>query len=271
MAWYLVTLMILAALFLLWCFLVSPRWPRRDLGALSRTDYAHRGLWNESIPENSLPAFQAAADAGFGIELDVHITRDDQLVIFHDDSLERVCGVRKKLSECTLEELSGMRLLGSDERIPTFDSVLRLVNGRVPLIIELKSDQRISRLAELTAQLLDAYSGAYCIESFDPRAVYWYRRNRPQAIRGQLAFGLRDGKYDKKNRTYLFLSSMLQNCLGRPDFIAFDYETDRSLPFRAVSRLFRFHRVAWTVRSQEKMDTLRNRYELQIFEGFVPR
>ena len=253
----------------LYLVLALPNLPRRPLDGLAGYDYAHRGLWDDGIPENSLPAFRRAAELGFGIETDVHITRDDQLVVFHDDSLERMCGDGRMLADLTLAELRQLRLKGTDEPIPTFDEFLAAVDERVPIIVEIKTDKRVGLLCEKTDQRLRTYRGVYCVESFDPRAVRWYRLHRPDIIRGQLAFGLvRPGSWPH-TPTNRLLASLMQNVLGRPDFIAFDAETDRSLPMR-VQRLFRPSFVAWTVRSQRQMDKLRSRYDLQIFEGFVP-
>ena len=260
---------ILLSLAALYAFLIAPRLPRRPLGDLAGWDYAHRGLWNGTLPENSLSAFRNAVSHGFGMEMDVHITRDDQLVVFHDDDLKRMCGDSRRVSECTLAELQSLTLLDTQERIPTFDAFLTTVNGRTPLIIELKSDSRIDRLCELVSERLKGYSGVYCIESFDPRAVRWWRIHRPEIIRGQLAYGLVKPYRGRKTAQERMMASLIVNCLGRPDFIAFEANTDHSIPVRAV-RLFRPHMVAWTVRSQAQMDALKSRYELQIFERFIP-
>ena len=265
MAAAVITLAVLAALYL---FMIMPG-RRREMGEMGRVWYAHRGLWNADRPENSLPAFEAAVHAGFGIEMDVHITRDDRLVVFHDDSLKRMCGVDRPIADCTLDELRTCRLNGTDWSIPTFDAFLDTVNGRVPLLIEIKTDKRITLLCELVNERLSRYSGPWMMESFDPRAVRWFRRHRPDVLRGQLTFGLvKPSRIPKVPLTRL-LASQIGNVLGRPDFIAAEAVTDHSLPLRLL-RLFPAHRIAWTVRSQEQMDALSGRYENQIFEGFVP-
>ena len=181
--------LILIALCVLYLYLIAPRVPRRPLNGLEGL-YAHRGLWNGERPENSLPAFRAAVEKGFGIETDVHITKDNRLVVFHDDSLKRMCGDGRNLPDCTLAELRQLRLAGTEETIPTFDEFLEAVDGKVPLVIEIKTDMRITLLCEQVNERLSRYQGPYCIESFDPRAVRWYRKHRPDIIRGQLTFGL---------------------------------------------------------------------------------
>ena len=185
-----VLLIILIVLILLYVFLLIPRLPRRDMSALTKVDYAHRGLWNAQRPENSLSAFRSAVDAGYGIELDVHRTKDGVLVVHHDDNLKRVCGVDRRIAQSTLAEVRACHLSGTDEVVPTFDEVLTAVGGRVPLIVELKVEQNVDSLCSAVRERMQHYNGLWCMESFDPRAVQWFRKNAPEIIRGQLAFGL---------------------------------------------------------------------------------
>ena len=263
-----VLLIILAGIFCLYLFLIAPKVPRRPLGPF-KGPYAHRGLWDGQKPENSLPAFRAAVQKGFGVETDVHITADDRLVVFHDDSLKRMCGADRNIADCTLKELRQYTLLDTEENIPTFDEFLDTAQGMVPLLIEIKTDKRVLQLCRMVNDRLRSYPGPYMIESFDPRAVRWYRKNRPDVIRGQLTFGLvKPSKMPKTPITRL-LASQIGNALGRPDFMACEHETDHSLPLRLV-RLYRPHLAAWTIRSQEEMDKAKERYEILIFEKFVP-
>lgn len=271
MSWFGAVLLALVIVAALYGFLLWPRWPRRSLGALAGWDYAHRGLWNAQRPENSLPAFAAAVEAGYGIELDVHLTRDDVLVVFHDDTLERMCGVAARIEDKTLAELARLRLRGSDQGIPTLDQVLTLVAGKVPLIVEIKADKRLEELCRRTCERLRSYSGTYCVESFHPMAVRWFRKNAPEVIRGQLAYGLGMKRAQGKRNGALdiFLASLVGNALGRPDFVAHDEVSGNDLPTR-LTKWMGAHLVAWTVRDPARMRALRKKYELQIFEGFVP-
>lgn len=190
--WVLAGLVLLCGLFL---FLLAPR-PRREEGIapLLGWDYAHRGLFdNESgPPENSLPAFARAVEGGYGIELDVQLSRDGKLVVFHDDDLARMCSAEGRVDSYSYEELREMPLLGSGERIPLFTEVLELVAGRVPLIVELKmSPVNNYPVCEAANRILSGYRGAYCVESFSPLAVRWYRKHRPDVVRGQLSDRMR--------------------------------------------------------------------------------
>lgn len=169
-----ILLLILLCIFLLYLFLIAPRMLKRaDRTPFMGYHYAHRGLFDNTsdAPENSLLAFQKAVDAGYGMELDVQLSRDNQLVIFHDASLKRMCGVAGNVWEYTLEELQQMKLADSDQTIPTFQEFLKVVDGKVPFILEYKLDRPQTKVCELANEVLKDYKGVYCVESFHPLAV----------------------------------------------------------------------------------------------------
>ena len=183
---------------------------------------AHRGLFNnKDIPENSMKAFEAAMQKGFAIELDVQMTKDGYLVVFHDKSLKRVCGLKDEITMLTLNEVKQARLCGTDSMIPTFEDVLMLVDGRVPLLIEVKEDDNYEELMPKLIALLERYEGEYMIESFDPRIVLWLKKNHPSIIRGQLSS---KNIREVKNRFLKFvLGNMFLNVITKPHFIAYLY------------------------------------------------
>ena len=263
-----------AALLGLYLFLIAPRASRREAWpeGMLQCAYAHRGLHRgPSVPENSLAAFERAAQAGFGIELDVRLSRDGVLMVHHDDTLERTCGVKKRFADLDAQEIRSYPLFGSQERIPDFSQVLSCVAGRSPLIVELKSmGKRNGELARKTCALLESYPGPWCVESFDPRLLLWFRRHAPQAIRGQLAYDPRRSEAKKKGLLYWAGANLLTNFLSRPDFIAYGQETDGNPSFQITKKLFRPVTAAWTVSTPETYQRLRRQYDLQIFEGFVP-
>lgn len=256
---------------LAYAWAVRPNLPRRDISPLMGVDYAHRGLWNaeENRPENSLAAFRAALEKGYGIELDVHRTKDGRLVVHHDDSLQRMTGVDRLIAQSTFEEVRACRL-PNGEPIPTYDEVLDLVAGRAPMIVEIKVEGNAEAVCRAVYERMQRYPGPWCMESFYPGAVQWFRKNAPEVIRGQLAFN----QAGKGETLALWLrnigmASMLQNAWSRPDFIAFEAATERKtcLPMLLLRRMKPWF-VAWTVRSQKEMDALRKSYDLQIFEKF---
>lgn len=262
-----------ALLFMLYCFLSAPNILHRkfSLQHLTKCDYAHRGLYNNTTaaPENSLAAFEKAVHAGYGIELDVRETRDHILVVHHDETLERSCGDLRRVSDVPLADLQKMRLFKSSEAIPTFDEALSLVDGKAPLIIELKTDFRNPELAPQVYERLKRYSGDYCVESFDPFAMRWFKLNAPDVVRGQLAFmpPLKGQPFAEKLRR-IALGYLLVDFLSRPDFIAYGFETDANISYRFVSGVFRPLLAAWTVKDTQSCQTLRQEYDIQIFERF---
>lgn len=188
---------VLAALLLVYVFLLMPRLAGRpDMTPLRAVQYAHRGLHDNrsDAPENSLKAFRLAVERGFGIELDVQLSKDKVPVVFHDDSLLRVCGVDKKVGELTLAELKTLRLLDSAETIPTFEEFLQLVNGRVPLIVEIKMAWMNAEVCPAAQALLDVYRGVYCVEPSTRWPCAGIRRTGPGLLRGQLAHRFSQGQ-----------------------------------------------------------------------------
>lgn len=266
-----VLLIVLIILLVLYLLLVAPRMINRADRTPFRSYvfYAHRGLFdNESdAPENSMAAFGKAIDAGYGMEMDVQLTKDDKLIVFHDASLKRMCGVEGKVWEYTLEELRQFHLAGSKETIPTFEEVLNLVNGRVPLIIEYKMDRPLTKVCKLGNELLSRYQGAYCIESFHPFALMWYRKNRPDVMRGQLSGNMaKETESPKLKKVYTLVTYLLTNVLTRPDFIAYDYRYVDNIS-RKVCKWLGALSVTYTIKSAERYEKVKNDFDLFIFDS----
>lgn len=265
-------IVILLVLFLVYLAAIAPRMIRRpDYSILYGCKYAHRGLHDNrsEAPENSLAAFKKAVDGGYGIELDVQLSKDRIPVVFHDESLKRVCKAEGKVRDYTFEELQQFRLFDSEEKIPLLADFLKLVDGKVPLIIEIKIHENPETVCSVADELIAEYKGKYCIESFDPRAVMWYKKNRPEVIRGQLSADFRNA--DKKETPEQFLvHHLLGNFICRPDFIAYDHKHKKNLSRRLCRSLFKCLSVAWTIRSQKELDANKEDFDLFIFEGFIP-
>lgn len=256
-------------LFLLYLFLIGSR-------ALSDRDFpaqhfAHRGLHNGVLPENSLPAFAAAVQAGYGIELDVRLTRDGQAVVFHDATLLRLCGDPRRVGDLTYAELSTLTLEDSDEHIPLFSDVLALVASRVPLIVELKLD-RVNDCAVCNTawQLLRDYPGFFCVESFSPFALRWFKKHHRGVLRGQLSGNLAEDTKGLVRLGRILAGHLLTNVLSRPHFIAYDCTAKRPLSYLLCHKWFGSLRVAWTVRSPLQAKEALSCADRIIFEGFVP-
>ena len=249
-------------------FLVAPgRASKKDKKPFMYKNFAHRGLHkkDKTVPENSLAAFERASSYGYGIELDVQLSKDGQVVVFHDDTLNRVCGVDSRVDEKTYDELSKISLCGTTQTIPLFSEVLKTVRGRGPLIVELKNGKRNEELCEKTYALLEKYSGEYCIESFNPFIVRWFKLNAPEVVRGQLANPPADYKGEVNPVTGFLLGNVLLNFLGRPQFIAYKLAKK---PFTVkLSEFLGAMRICWT--SHEWINE--KGHDAVIFEFYKPK
>lgn len=265
-----IVLVVILLIVLLFFYLVAPG-KRRDTGRFERKAFAHRGLFDNKggIPENSLAAFRRARAHGYGVELDVQLSKDGQVVVFHDDTLNRVCGVEGHLYEKDYRELRQIPLLGTDERIPLFSEVLAALDG-MPVICEIKvpEGQDAAEICAKAAPFIDGYKGDICIESFNPKAVQWFKKNRPQMVRGQLTMNFMKEPCGLGLLARIGMSNLFVNVLGRPDFIAYGDYTGDTLGF-AACRLFHPMLAAWTITSQEQQDKLKNRYHTVIFEQYL--
>lgn len=263
-----ILLAVIAGAILILLFLVMPglrRHPDRKL--MDGKAVAHRGLHDVSqgVPENSLSAFKRAAEAGLMIENDVHLTKDGRVAVFHDDTLDRMCGVPGKPEEMTLEELKKLRLAGTDETIPTLEECLEAVGGRVPLLIEFKvSGKNAPELCEAAEKILGGYKGDYVIQSFYPGVLIWYRKNRPERMRGQLATVIKGYGIPKR-----LLGTLVSNVATRPDFISYDH-THAKYFFRRITALFGTHQAGWTFRSIGELREKGKYFRTFIFENMPP-
>lgn len=258
----------------LYLFSIAPNKDRRVRMRLFEEQYiAHRGLFDNAgdAPENSLTAFQRAVDAAYGIELDVQMTTDHKLVVFHDDSLQRMCGVDKKLTDCSYQELKKYRLADSNEKIPMFQEVLKLINGKVPLIVEVKSEGDWKSTTRLMAEIMDNYPGHYCMESFHPLCVEWFRKNRPDVIRGQLSTNYFGDHVQRKWYEKFLLSNLMLNFRSRPDFIAYNHIWKNQFSYRLCRKLFAVENVAWTIKNQKELLEAKKTFDVIIFDSFIPQ
>ncbi len=248
-------------------YLVRPERASEDKKApFMGVNVAHRGLHtpDRRVPENTLEAFWLAAEAGYGIELDVRLTLDDQLVVFHDDKVDRLTDFTGSVESYTYEELEKMPVGGTDNVMPLLGQVLQLVGGRVPLVIELKSGHDDVTLCAYVKKLLDSYDGPYCIESFSPFIVGWWRRNAPEVLRGQLS--CRGENLTKLGFIERFaLGNLLTNFIARPNFIAYGITEKKPLTVKLCEAMGAM-KVAWTSHSDEN----ENGNDTVIFEFYRP-
>ena len=266
-----ITLTVIAVIFSAYVLALRGRTNHPDINNLRNWHYAHRGLHGNGIPENSMAAFQKAVEKGYGVELDVHLLSDGNLAVIHDASLKRTANADIKIETLTTQQLQDYRLEETQEQIPTLRAVLDLVAGKVPMIIELKSeDDNYTALTEAASRMLAEYEGLYCIESFDPRCIRWLRKHQPHIIRGQLSYNsLRNGPAVSYWLRFL-MTNLLSNFWNRPDFIAYCYSDRKRLSVHISRKLWKIQGVAWTLRAAGDFDNSVKENWIPIFEGFEP-
>jgi glycerophosphoryl diester phosphodiesterase len=235
---------------------------------LTSQPIAHRGLHDASAPENSLPAFAAAIAAGYPIELDVHVLPDGEVIVFHDADLQRMAGVPRTLAQEDRNSIRAHRLLGGSCGIPTLREALALVQGRVPLLIEIKAKEHGAADARAVFERLVGYPGPFAVQSFDPWTMAWFHEHAPHIPRGQLAGPLRDDPVGKLER---FASRrLLTLALSRPHFVNYDL---RALPdawLDWVARLSGLAVLCWTVRDESDLRKARALGRNFVFDDVRP-
>ena len=265
------------SLLYLWCMKPCKMTGEREkaIKPFTSTYIAHRGLFDNqlSIPENSLPAFRRAVEKGYGVELDVRLTKDLQLVVFHDKTLKRMCGVDKMVSGLDYQELSQFDLNGTNHHIPKLEEVLAVIDEKVPLVIEVKAEKNGGLTSQLLFEKLEQlnYKKLYCVESFYPFTLKWIRQNRPEVIRGQLISDYVKNGQKKIRLLGIILNGLLLDVFSRPDFIAYHYKCADDLKYRLMRKLYRFTSAGWTFRSEEELKKYRDKFQIIIFDSFIPK
>lgn len=235
---------------------------------LFKTPIAHRGLHTSKFPENSLGAFERAIEKGYIIELDVHLLKDGEIAVFHDDTLSRMTSKSGKIKNLTSKDLKNYNLNNTKFVIPTLDEVLSLIDGKVPLLIETKTDRKAGKLERVLLEKLKGYSGKFAIQSFSPFSIRWFKKNKPEIYCGQLSGGFSNGDENISKFTKFVLKRMLLNKLIKPDFISYEA---KYLPNKYVDKFKNLPVLAWVVKSEEEEKRVRKFANNIIFENFEPQ
>lgn len=260
---------LLLLLFFAYLLLIMPcLWRKKRIKKFAVRKYAHRGLHGNGAAENSMTAFLRAVEGEYGIELDIRLSRDGELVVFHDSTLDRVTGVSGKVSEYDVEELKKMKLSDTEDTIPLFSDVLSLVDGKVPLLVELKEEAGSYAVTEKALELLSSYKGEFIIESFNPLSLRLVKKKNPDILRGFLAMNyMKERKHRKP--LYLLLQLFLFNCVCRPDFISYDHKGYGDFGFEFLRFIYRPVSFCWTVTSMEdELAAYAHKFDSVIFEGY---
>lgn len=237
----------------------------KDLEFLSRSLIAHRGYYNnkKGISENSVLAFKKAIDNNYLIELDVRLTKDQKLVVFHDDNLKRVCGVNKRVKDLTYRELLRYNLFDTTLKVPLFSDVIKLVNGRVPILIETKYHNRYGVLEKILINELSNYKGLYAIQSFYPMSLLWLKRNTKDIPIGLLSSNF---KNDLNRLKSIIGKTLILDLFFKTDFISYDV---KGLPNNYLSyKRNKKKIVIWTIKNKKDYDLARQYTDSLICENF---
>ena len=236
----------------------------KDLEFLSRSLIAHRGYYNnkKGIPENSVLAFKKAIDNNYLIELDVRLTKDKKLVVFHDDNLKRVCGVNKRVKDLTYKELLKYNLFDTTQKVPLFSEVIKLVNGRVPILIETKFHNRYGVLEKILINELSNYKGLYAIQSFYPLSLLWFKTNTKHIPIGLLSSNFKNNKNSLKK---LIGKTLILDLFFKTDFISYDL---KGLPNNYLSlKKDKKKIVIWTIKNKKDYDLAKKYTDALICEN----
>lgn len=237
----------------------------KALEFLSRNLIAHRGYHNnkKGIPENSVLAFKKAIDNKYLIELDVRLTKDKKLVVFHDGNLKRVCGVNKRVKDLTYRELLKYNLFDTTLKVPLFSDVIKLVNGRVPILIETKYHNRYGVLEKILINELSNYKGIYAIQSFYPMSLLWLKRNTKDIPIGLLSSNF---KNDLNRLKSIIGKTLILDLFFKTDFISYDV---KGLPNNYLSyKRDKKKIVIWTIKNKKDYDLARQYTDSLICENF---
>jgi glycerophosphoryl diester phosphodiesterase len=240
----------------------------KDLKWLKSDYIAHRGLHtlDKRVPENSMKAFSLAIENNYSIECDLNILKDNEIVVFHDSNLKRMCGEKKDLDQLSKEEIKTYKLLDTEERIPTLLELLELVDSKVNLLIEIKN-KHCTKTLKYALKILENYKGNYAIFSFHPKVPFYLRLHHKDIPRGQIA-GAGIGSGEKIKFLTKLANNLAFNFLTRPHFVSYNYS---GMPNKKLDKYYKKNIViGWTVRNKEDFIKARSLYDNIVFEFFKP-
>ena len=224
---------------------------------------AHRGIYdNIKIYENTKEAIKKAIEKKYIIEIDIHKTVDNKIIVFHDYNTKRLFNVNLNIEKSTYDKLNNLKKF----HIPTLEEILKLVDGKVPILIELKQPDKIGALENQTMNILKKYKGQYAIQSFNPQTIYWFKKYYPNVLRGQLSSKFKNKKMPKIKK--IILSKMLLNIITKPNFISYKYD-DLSINSIKKYQTKGLKVLGWTIRTKEEYDKYKKYYDNLICENFI--
>ena len=231
----------------------------KDLTFLTSSLIAHRGLHSDTVGENTLLSFEKAIAKNYIIELDLRLTKDKEVIVYHDNNLKRLTGIDKEVKDLTYEEIKKITLK-TGEHIPKFSEALRVIDGKVPILIELKIDNKYGVLEKEVVKYLDNYEGKFAIQTFNPFSLYWFKQHRKDYIRGELV----TLEYNFNFITNLICKYMILNPIIKPDFISMNI---KKLPNQRIRN--KYVLIGWTVRNKKDLQKFKNSCDNLICEKIL--
>ena len=233
-----------------------------------KSPIAHRGLFGDKIPENSIPAFKNAIKNKLPIELDATCLVDGVVVVFHDEKLARMTGKDGFISNCKYSDISKLTLGQSKEKIPTLKDALDVIDGKVPVLIKIKNFGKIGGVEKAVWKILQEYRGEYAISSYNPYTLEWFKKNAPKIKRCQLASFFTNKEITGVKKFYL-KRLLLNKKISEPNFIAYNAE---DLPNKYIKKYMGVIPVlAYGVNNEGDETRLENFVDNIIFSGFIPK
>lgn len=229
---------------------------------------AHRGLHNDVYPENSRGAFENAIEHGFAIELDIHRISTGELVVIHDHTLDRTTNKSGKVESLRFDEIGDIVLKGTKETLPTLKEVFAIVDGKVPLMLEIKNLGKVGKLESTLYEMLKSYKGEVAVQSFNPLSLKWFKENAPEIIRGQLSGYFKGDKSISFLTKFILKRMMLNKSASAPHFI--NYNID-NIPNKYINKYKNIPLLAYTIKSEAELKNAKeNNVANIIFEHFIP-
>lgn len=231
---------------------------KRSIKWMTNRPLAHKGLHDTLTPENTLGAFRKAISNNYGVEIDLQMTKDGTIVVFHDYDLKHLLGIEGNILEVNYEYIKDAKVLNSQESVPTFEAFLKLIDGQIPVLIEVKDHKNIGIMEQKILDCLGDYKGEFALQSFNTDIVRWFIDNAPQYTTGQLAEEISEDDvvfWNKLDNGPEFLSHDLR-----------DIKRQRVLDFKKKMPI-----IMWTAKSQEDVDNCQEYYDNFMFEDFIPR
>lgn len=237
----------------------------KDLNFLKTRLIAHRGYHDmkKGICENSISAFKNAIKHNYIIELDIHLLKDNNIVVFHDGNLKRVCGINKKIEDCTYDELLKYNLFNTNDKIPLLKDVLKVVNGKVPLLIEIKYYPKYGVLEKKLVDILKNYKGLYAIQSFYPKTIFWFKKNKKN-----IPVGLLSSDFKKSNNLKRIIGkTLLLDILLNADFISYNIKAIPNLYIKSKRKKKVI--LGWTVKNKKQLNEMKEYCDNFICENII--